>query len=316
MNNNTDNNKFYTCKYDRPFKEIMLKKSNRDILKLILEKILGVNITKIEENNIERNSGNIHVKRKYLDMLLTTNIGKIEIEVNACDEDYVHPRNASYICDIYSHHVLVKQKYTEDIKIIQINLSYGIKDERSMRIYKLQDEEGKTYVDNLINRFKDLIIKSNRIYRLQDESGKRYVENLIIYDVNMEYYKKIWYSKNEKEIEENKYMIMLDLEGKELEEISKKDKVVYRYMEEIVNLNKDPGFREFMTYEMDQKIIQNTRLDAAEKKGLERGIEKGMLEGERQEKQSIARTMLKAGEDIEKIMLYTCLTKDEIELLK
>ena len=283
MNNNTDNNKFYTCKYDRPFKEIMLKKSNRDILKLILEKILGVNITKIEENNIERNSGNIHVKRKYLDMLLTTNIGKIEIEVNACDEDYVHPRNASYICDIYSHHVLVKQKYTEDIKIIQINLSYGIKDDKSMRIY-----------------------------RMQDESGKRYVENLIIYDVNMEYYKKIWYSKNEKEIEENKYMIMLDLEGKELEEISKKDKVVYRYMEEIVNLNKDPGFREFMTYEMDQKIIQNTRLDAAEKKGLERG----MLEGEKSKSIEIARTMLKAGEDIEKIMLYTCLTKDEIELLK
>ena len=283
MNNNTDNNKFYTCKYDRPFKEIMLKKSNRDILKLILEKILGVNITKIEENNIERNSGNIHVKRKYLDMLLTTNIGKIEIEVNACDEDYVHPRNASYICDIYSHHVLVKQKYTEDIKIIQINLSYGIKDDKSMRIY-----------------------------RMQDESGKRYVENLIIYDVNMEYYKKIWYSKNEKEIEENKYMIMLDLEGKELEEISKKDKVVYRYMEEIVNLNKDPGFREFMTYEMDQKIIQNTRLDAAEKKG----IKQGMLEGEKSKSIEIARTMLKAGEDIEKIMLYTSLTKEEIELLK
>ena len=295
MSNNTDNNKFYTCKYDRPFKEIMLKKSNRDILKLILEKILGVNITKIEENNIERNSGNIHVKRKYLDMLLTTNIGKIEIEVNACDEDYVHPRNASYICDIYSHHVLVKQKYTEDIKIIQINLSYGIKDDKSMRIY-----------------------------RMQDESGKRYVENLIIYDVNMEYYKKIWYSKNEKEIEENKYMIMLDLEGKELEEISKKDKVVYRYMEEIVNLNKDPGFREFMTYEMDQKIIQNTRLDAAEKKGLERGIEKGIekgikqgiVEGERQEKQSIARIMLSKGLTIDVISECTDLTKEEIESLK
>ena len=95
-------------------------------------------------------------------------------------------------------------------------------------------------------------------------------------------------------------------------------------MEEIVNLNKDPGFREFMTYEMDQKIIQNTRLDAAEKKGLERGIEKGIekgikqgiVEGERQEKQSIARIMLKAGEDIEKIMLYTSLTKEEIESLK
>ena len=289
--NNKDDNKFYTCRYDRPFKEVMLKESNKDILKLILEKILGVRITKIEENNIERNTGNIHVRRKYLDMLLTTNIGKIEIEVNACDEDYVHPRNASYICDIYSHHVLVKQKYTEDIKIIQINLSYGIKDERSMRIYKLQDEEGKTYVDNLI-----------------------------IYDVNMEYYKKIWYSKDEKNIEENKYMIMMDLELEELEKISKKDKVVRRYMEEIVNLNKDPEFREFMTYEMDQKIIQNTRLHAAEKKGLKQGIEKGIkqgiVEGEKKEKQSIARMMLNENMDINIIIKCTGLTKEEIESLK
>ena len=273
--NNEDDNKFYTCRYDRPFKEIMLKLSNRDILKLILEKILGVSITKIEENNIERNTGNIHVRRKYLDMLLTTNVGKIEIEVNSCDEDYVHPRNASYICDIYSHHVLVKQKYTEDIKIIQINLSYGIKDDKSMRIYRMQDEEGKLYV-----------------------------KNLIIYDVNMEYYKKIWYSKDEKEIEENKYMIMLDLELEELEEISKKDKVVRRYMEDIVKLNGNPEFREFMTYEMDKQIIHNTELAEAKK------------EGEKQEKQSIARTMLKAGEDIEKIMLYTSLTKEEIESLE
>ena len=49
--NKNNDDKFYTCKYDRPFKEIMLKLSNRDILKLILEKILGVRITKIEENN-------------------------------------------------------------------------------------------------------------------------------------------------------------------------------------------------------------------------------------------------------------------------
>ena len=175
----------------------------------------------------------------------------------------------------------------EEVKIIQINLSYGVKDNEKIRIY-----------------------------RMQDDSGKRYVENLIIYDVNMEYYKKIWYDKNTKEIEKNKYIIMMDLDKSELKEISKDDKVVHKYMEDLENLNGNQKFREYMTYEMDQKIIHNTELYEARKEGLERGIEKGTLEGERQEKLSIARMMLKAGEDIKKIMLYTSLTKEEIELLK
>ena len=167
----------------------------------------------------------------------------------------------------------------EEVKIIQINLSYGVKDNKKIRIY-----------------------------RMQDDSGKRYVENLIIYDVNMEYYKKIWYDKNIKEIEKNKYIIMMDLDKSELKEISKDDKVVHKYMEDLENLNGNQKFREYMTYEMDQKIIHNTELYGAKKEGLE--------QGERQEKLSIARMMLKAGEDIEKIMLYTSLTKEEIELLK
>ena len=164
MNNTNENinnsgngdNKFYTCRYDRPFKEIMSKESNKDILKVIIESILKVKITDIIINNIERNSGNLRVRRKYLDALLTTNVGKIQIEVNAFNKKYVHPRNTAYICDVYSHHTLVGEDYNEDTKIIQINLSYEIDDDKSIRIY-----------------------------RLQDESGKRYVENLIIYDVNM-----------------------------------------------------------------------------------------------------------------------------------
>ena len=272
-------NKFYTCKYDRAFKEVMTKLSNRDILKLILEKILGVIITNIKINNIERNSGNLKIRRKNVDALLTTNVGKIEIEVNAFNKAYVHPRNASYIYDIYSHNVLVKQEYTEDIQVIQINLSYGLKDEKCMRIYKLQDE-----------------------------SGKCYVKNLTIYDVNMEYYKNIWYSKNEEEIEENKYMIMLDLEEKDLKKLSKKDKVVSRYMEEVIKLNGNPEFREFMTYEMDQKIIQNTRLEAAKKKGIEQGIKERNIQ--------IAKNLLNEGVDISIIMKTTNLTKEEIEELK
>ncbi len=306
MSNKNNEDKFYTCKYDRPFKEIFLKESNRDILKLILENILRVSITDIKINNIERNTGNLSVRRKYLDALLTTNEGKIEIEVNAYDEDYVRPRNTSYICDIYSHHTLVKEEYSEDTKIIQINLSYGINDTKNMRIYKLRDEE-----------------------------GKEYVSNLIIYEVNMEYYKKIWYDKDEREIDKNKYLIMMDLGEEELKEISKNDKVVIRYMEDLVNINKDPEFREYMTVEEDLRKIRNSILNGAKRKarleGLEEGLaegktqglaqgkaegkEEGKAEGKKENQIEIAKNMLKENIDINLIIKCTGLVKEEIETL-
>ena len=267
--------KFYTCRYDRPFKEIMLKESNKDILKALLESILKVEITDIKINNIERNSENINIKRKYLDALLTTNEGMIELEVNACDKPYVHPRNMSYICDIYSHHTLVYKQYNEDTKIIQINFSYGIKDNKDIRVYRIMDEDNKLYVSNFY-----------------------------IYDINMEYYKKIWYDKNIKEIEKNKYLIMMDLGKEELKEISKDDKVVYKYMEDLENLNNMPEFREYMTYEMDKEIIHNTEIHEATKKG------------KKESTIDIAKAMLKDGVDIKTIMKYTDLTEEEIEKLQ
>ena len=45
--------KWYSGKYDACFKEIMLKESNKDLLKLLLEHILKVEIYKIEIRNVE-----------------------------------------------------------------------------------------------------------------------------------------------------------------------------------------------------------------------------------------------------------------------
>ena len=76
-------NKFYTCRYDRAFKEVMTKLSNRDILKLILEKVLGVKIRNIKINNVERNSGNIKIRRKNVDALLwivNTYLDKLDVD--------------------------------------------------------------------------------------------------------------------------------------------------------------------------------------------------------------------------------------------
>ena len=62
-----------------------------------------------------------------------------------------------------------------------------------------------------------------KIYKIMNEKGELYVKNFIIYEINMDYYNKIWYSKNEDEIKKNQYMIMLDLDKKGLENMLKKN---------------------------------------------------------------------------------------------
>ena len=94
-----------------------MKEANKDLLIYLLEGILKVKISKVEYLNLEQNVDNIYVKRKHFDLFLKTDIGDIQVEVNASDLGYVRPRNISYLCDIYSHHVLKGQNYREDVKI-------------------------------------------------------------------------------------------------------------------------------------------------------------------------------------------------------
>ena len=74
--------KFYTCKYDKAFKETMMKKENSFILKKVLENILEIEVKEIELRPLNLNTNNIYVKGKETDLLVLTNQGKIEIEVN------------------------------------------------------------------------------------------------------------------------------------------------------------------------------------------------------------------------------------------
>ena len=59
--------KYYTGKYDRAFKEIFLKESNKDLLKVLLEAILNVKIYDIEYEPTERLSNHLKIKKKTFD---------------------------------------------------------------------------------------------------------------------------------------------------------------------------------------------------------------------------------------------------------
>ena len=277
--------KFYTCKYDKPFKEIMLNEKNKDILKKLLETILKQEIKYINIKNVELSVKGMDVKRKSVDVYLESLNKKIEIEVNTSLESYIHPRNMSYISNIYSSHTLRNDSYDEKTDIIQINLNYN---QKNKRIYNE--------------------------YMMRDLYGDVYVKNLKIIELNMEKYKEMWYHGSEKEKEENKFLIMLDLNEEELKKI-KGDKVVSKYMKEINKLNNDSEFVEYMSAEEDARKIYNSRMYDAREKGFKQGYDEGIEQGIEKNKIEIAKNLLDNNVDINIISLSTGLSQEEIKNL-
>ena len=218
------NKKFYTAKNDHAFKEIFMKEENKDILIPLLEECLHVNIYDIIYLNVEDRVDYIDVRKKTYDLRLSTNIGIIQLEVNANIYLYSKNRQMAYISNEYSHYTLSGEEYDEDINIIQINFTYGL-----MKNFR---EENRNLYDD----------KPYRIYKVMDDDCKLYVNNFKIYDFNMDYFMKYWYNKDEEMINRYKLFIMMDLGIRELNNlvsISKDDKVVSKYMEEIDKISNE-----------------------------------------------------------------------------
>ena len=145
-----------------------------------------------------------------------------------------------------------------------------------------------------------------REYKIRDKHNNEFIKNFIIYDINMEKVKDIQYSKSKKEIENNKYLIMLDLDLEELDELSKisKDRRVNKYMDEVKRVNEDPEFREFISAEEDNRKIENS-------------IKKELREeGQKERNVEIAKNLIKNEVDMSIIVSSTGLTEDEVYSLE
>ena len=282
---------FYTCRNDRAFKEVFLNPNNSDLLKALLEFILKIKIDKLEIKKTELLSGNVNIKDKRVDAIVHTGNKKIEIEINSQNKDYLHTRSTAYICNIYQSNANVGDTYNEDTDIVQVNLTWGLgRNNDEMKIYKIMNEKGELYV-----------------------------KNFIIYEINMDYYDKIWYSKNEEEIKKNQYMIMLDLDKKELKNMPK-DKIVDKYITNVTIVNDDPEFQKYMSEEEDKRKIQNSLLSEAKEEGISQGytsgINDGISKGENKKSIEIAKNMLKKNMSIEDISDITGLSIEEINELR
>ncbi len=268
----------------RAFKEVFLNPNNSDLLKALLEFILKIKIDKLEIKKTELLSGNVNVKDKRVDAIVHTGNKKIEIEINSQNKDYLHTRSTAYICNIYQSNASVGDTYNEDTDIIQVNLTWGLgRNNDEMKIYKIMNEKGELYV-----------------------------KNFIIYEINMDYYDKIWYSKNEEEIKKNQYMIMLDLDKKELKNMPK-DKIVDKYITNVTIVNDDPEFQKYMSEEEDKRKIQNSLLSEAKEEGISQGISQGYTLGINDGIKQTAKNLLSMNMPLEDISKATGLSIEEIK---
>ena len=266
----------------RAFKEVFLNPNNSDLLKALLEFILKIKIDKLEIKKTELLSGNVNVKDKRVDAIVHTGNKKIEIEINSQNKDYLHARSTAYICNIYQSHILARKEYNRQTDIVHVNLTWGLGAEE------------------------DVMTK----YMIISENGKLFIKNFIIYEINMDYYNKL-FCKNEDEIKKNLYMIMLDLDKKKLENMPK-DKIVDKYITNVTIVNDDPEFQKYMSEEEDKRKIQNSLLSEAKETGYTSGINDGISKGIKQ----TAKNLLSMNMTLEDISKATGLSVEEINKLK
>ena len=130
---------------------------------------------------------------------------------------------------------------------------------------------------------------------------------------------KFWYSKDEKMINEYKYLIMLDLEPNDLKHLSN-DRLVGKFMSDLEKLNKNPKFREYMSKEEDTRKCHNTELRIAREagitEGIAEGIEQGILQGTKAANIEIVKKMLVMGKTTSEIQELIDISLKEIEKLK
>ncbi len=67
-----------------------------------------------------------------------------------------------------------------------------------------------------------------------------------------------WLNLDMEKVKEYKHLIMLDLGKDDLDKMSNGDNFVEEYEDKVIDLNNQETFRSFMSYEEDQRLIQNT----------------------------------------------------------
>ncbi len=170
-------------------------------------------------------------KAKVSDCLIRLNDEIIHLELETGVSEATKVKNLSNFFNIYSQNATRGDAYDTKTKFITIWLQFG-------------EEKKDSFIDE---------------YQIKNEKNESLINSILFKKINVDKIKKFWYSKDEKNIEKYKYIIMLDLERVELEKLGRRDEIVSKFNKEITKLNDSPQFIALMSREEQQRKLANTR---------------------------------------------------------
>lgn len=276
--------KFYKGKVDRVFKSIFANEDDPSLLQEFLSRLLDKKIEIIHFLKNEQPIVSVNDKTKTVDLLVKIDNEYTHLEVNTSSNLLIRTRNFNYFTNIYSRKTTRGQIYDFKTKFLHIDLNYNMPINSDFKYS----------------------------YFIQTLNGDKYIDNFKIMVFNMDKYMKYWYTNDSENIDKYKHLIMLDLEENDLKKLSIGDDFVKEFEDKITNLNNQETFQSFMSYEDDQRLLNNSYKAMA----YEEGMEKGTKIGIKQNKIETAKNMLELDIEIDKIIKVTGLSLGEINDLK
>ena len=258
---------------DNCFKAIVASPKGKEILEHILEQVLRKDVEILEFINTELGKVNKNEKNKRTDIIVKIDgiIANVEVNTN----DYIYSkffRNFVYLVSLFNRYCVKENKNKKKIydtitNIIQINLNFGVTDIKT-----------------------DELILENRF----GNSKGHIIKNLVSYDVFVDNIKKFCYDNDE--IEQYKYLLMLDMTLDELRSFYPSDEIIKEYGEDT--------FIYPYSEEEEKEMLHNTELDIAYNDGVEKGIEQKEIE--------MIKNFYKIGTPVEDIAKASNLSVDEV----
>lgn len=280
--------KFYKGKVDRVFKSIFANEDDPSLLQEFLSRLLDKKIEIIHFLKNEQPIVSVNDKTKSVDLLVKIDNEYTHLEVNTSSNLLIRTRNFNYFTNIYSRKTTRGQIYDFKTKFLHIDLNYNMPINSDFKYS----------------------------YFIQTLNGDKYIDNFKIMVFNMDKYMKYWYTNDSENIDKYKHLIMLDLEENDLKKLSIGDDFVKEFEDKITNLNNQETFQSFMSYEDDQRLLNNSYKAMAYEEGMEKGTKIGVEKGIKQTKIETAKNMLELDIEIDKIIKVTGLSLSEINDLK
>ncbi len=280
-------------KEDVVFQALFGTKGSEKILSGLLSKILG---EPVEDISLEANQNLIReVPDQKLGILdLRANIGKkamVNIEVQLVDEHNLPERLLYYWARIYGGQLKEGENYSKLKKTIAILIA--------------------NYDIPKLKWFKDAHTK----WVLSEKRNPNIIifENIEIHIVEMP---KILKYPEDTEKGLNAWIEFLSNPESEMVDMAKKkDTNLKKAFEKLEFISGDEDLRRIAELKRKYVLDQNSMLEYAQEEGKKVGKEIGEKSGEKRAKRDTAKKLLELGVDIDKIIIATGLTKEEIEKL-